>query len=507
MRLHCAPMFSSLTVGGAAEPCQHQVFCPSKLMQPPTQRDPSLPHPKTPLAYVDVFVDDFIGLAQSDATGRRVRRILLQAIDDVFRPLDDKDNPARREPVSMKKLQQGDCSWGTIKLVLGWVIDTVAMTIQLPQQRVERLAEILASIPRTQKRTSAKKWHKVLGELRSMALALPGSRNIFSQLQNALSTKKGARVTLRKGVHDALDDFRWMHENIASRPTRIAELVPLAPSAEGHHDASGMGAGGVWFPGTHLAQRQGTKNREPVVWRHEWPECVRLRLQTEDNPTGTITNSDLELAGGLLHLESIVQTFDCRERTLLSKGDNLATTFWERKGSTSSDKPASYLLRLFGMHQRFHHYVSRFDYISGPSNHIADSLSRHFHLTWPDLMRSLSPLFPKSAGYQVWTPSPAIVSAVTSALLRKQSPRESLLVEPPTPTPLGTSGLASQLDWASTPLSKPSKTKYQSYKSLPTEFVPENLQPTEIQSGLERLKITYGSLRRRSSTWGPRTRA
>ena len=116
----------------------------------------------------------------------------------------------------MKKLQQGDCSWGTIKLVLGWVIDTVAMTIQLPQRRVERLAEILASIPRTQKRTSAKKWHKVLGELRSMALALPGSRNIFSQLQNALSTKKGARVTLRKGVHDALDDFRWMHENIAS---------------------------------------------------------------------------------------------------------------------------------------------------------------------------------------------------------------------------------------------------------------------------------------------------
>merc|ERR1712197_85496 len=127
-------MFSSLTVGGAAETCQHQVFCPSKLMQPPTQRDPSLPRPKTPLAYVDVFVDDFIGLAQSDATGRRVRRILLQAIDDVFRPLDDKDNPAWREPVSMKKLQQGDCSWGTIKLVLGWVIDTVAMTIQLPQQ-------------------------------------------------------------------------------------------------------------------------------------------------------------------------------------------------------------------------------------------------------------------------------------------------------------------------------------------------------------------------------------
>eukprot|EP00804_Cyclotella_cryptica_P014036 CCRYP_002515-RA/>CCRYP_002515-RA protein AED:0.40 eAED:0.40 QI:0/-1/0/1/-1/1/1/0/89 len=49
----------------------------------------------------------------------------------------------------------------------------------------------------------------------------------------------GTRVKLNKGVHHALEDFRWMHDNIASRPTRIAELVPLDPAAEGHHDASG----------------------------------------------------------------------------------------------------------------------------------------------------------------------------------------------------------------------------------------------------------------------------
>ena len=86
-----------------------------------------------------------------------------------------------------------------------------------------------------------------------MALALPGSRNIFSQLKNALFAKKGSQAALCKGVHDALDDFWWIHENVASRPTHIAELVPLALSAEGHHDASSVGDGGVWFPGTHLA--------------------------------------------------------------------------------------------------------------------------------------------------------------------------------------------------------------------------------------------------------------
>ena len=47
--------------------------------------------------------------------------------------------------------------------------------------------------------------------------------------------------------------------------------------------------------------------------------------------------------------------------------------------------------------------------------------------------------------------------------------------------------------------------KYQSYKSLHCEFVLETLQPTKIQSGLDRLKITFSTLPWCSSVWGPRT--
>ena len=122
------------------------------------------------------------------------------------------------------------------------------MTIQLPSHRIDHLAEILSSIPTTQRRASVKKWHKVLGELRSMSLDLPVSRNIFSTMQNALSKKKGARVFLNKGVYHDLDDIRWMLDNISSRPSWLTELIPLVPTAESHNDASGKGAGGVWFP-------------------------------------------------------------------------------------------------------------------------------------------------------------------------------------------------------------------------------------------------------------------
>ena len=422
----------------------------------------------------------------------------------MLRPLDDDDIPARREPVSLKKLRQGDCSWATIKTMLGWIIDTVNLTIQLPPARVQRLAAILASIPRDQKRTSVRKWHKVLGELRSMALALPGARHLFSHMQHALATKMGGRVALRKGVHHALDDFRWLLDNIASRPTRIAELVPLLSSAEGHHDASGSGAGGVWFPAAHLSPREGF-HHGPVVWRLKWPQHIIDRLVTDANANGDISNSDLELAGGLLHLEALAQTFDIRERTVLSKTDNLNTLFWERKASSTTDKVPAHLLRLFGIHQRYHRYVPRHDYQSGSSNPVADATSRDFHLSWEDLIADLAPLIPQSDTLQVWTPSSQIVSAVISALLKRRSEPGSLLVEPRPPTLSGTSGKSSVCTWPLTPFSKPSRTKYQSYKSSDREYVKEHLQPEAIQSGLERLKITYGRLHKRSEVWGPQT--
>ena len=271
-----------------------------------------------------------------------------------------------------------------------------------------------------------------------MAVAMPGARNMFGRLQNAL---KGAtnRIALNKGVHQALDDFRWLANDLTSRPTRVAELVPLPPSAEGHHDASGAGAGGVWFPGEHLVPRRGWRRDAPVMWRIQWPDEIRRLLVTDENPRGTITNSDLELAGGLIHLEALVTTFDARERTILSKGDNLNTTFWERKGSTTTNSAPAYLLRLFGIHQRHHRYVPRFDYLSGASNHVADALSRDFHLSWPALVSQLSTFLPQNIVYQVWTPPKQFISGIISTLLRKQLPRGYVLVKPPPPRDTGSS--------------------------------------------------------------------
>ena len=105
---------------------QHLLDIRAKAVEPPLaplliqdhtalKRDPYLRRPNAKLlAYVDVFVDNFLGLAQGPRHRRRhVRRTLFHALDKVFRPLDRKDATQRKELLSLKKLDAGYCSWTT----------------------------------------------------------------------------------------------------------------------------------------------------------------------------------------------------------------------------------------------------------------------------------------------------------------------------------------------------------------------------------------------------------
>ncbi|EJK68186.1 hypothetical protein THAOC_10655, partial [Thalassiosira oceanica] len=90
--------------------------------------------------------------------------------------------------------------------------------------------------------------HMILvGELRSMVVAIPGGIGCLSHLQHVLS-QAANRVYLGRQFKDSIADLTWLAQNLASRPTRIAELVPEVPTHVGCSDASGTGMGGVWLP-------------------------------------------------------------------------------------------------------------------------------------------------------------------------------------------------------------------------------------------------------------------
>ena len=140
---------------------------------------------------------------------------------------------------------------------------------------------------------------------------------------------------------------------------------------------------------------------------------------------------------------------------------------------------------------------------------MADACSRDFHLSWSDLIADLSVHLPESdkGKPQVWTPSNEIVSCVLSALAKKRSEPESLWIEPAPPRNWKSNTPSSVVQGPLTPFSKPSRTKYDSYTSSDREYMPDNLRSSAVQSGLERLKVTYGSLYKRPLVWGPHDNA
>ena len=94
-------------------------------------------------------------------------------------------------------------------------------------------------------------------------------------------------------------------------------------------DACPVGAGGVVIGENEACV--------PTMWRLEWPQEVQKLVQTEHNMTGTITNSDLEMAGFLLAwivLEMIVPGLKFKHVGMYC--DNQPTVSWADRMASKS---------------------------------------------------------------------------------------------------------------------------------------------------------------------------
>ena len=73
-------------------------------------------------------------------------RHVFHTIDELFRP-NNKDDIAREEPISLKKLRKGDAAWITQKVVLGWAVDTLKQFLSLPDDLKTNLLALLDITP------------------------------------------------------------------------------------------------------------------------------------------------------------------------------------------------------------------------------------------------------------------------------------------------------------------------------------------------------------------------
>jgi hypothetical protein len=253
------------------------------------------------------------------------------------------------------------------------------------------LFELLDLFAPSQHCTKVVKWQKLLGELRSMVLAIPGGKILFIILQEVLRHKcdHGARVRLTQPVHCVLQDFRWLTENLTRWPKRIAEIIPKAkPDTMGAQDASALGMGRVHS----MPQEDGQVL--PLLWRSHFSRAIQERLVSFDNPAGDINNSELDLAVSVAQHDTLAKKIDVRESTIHNSSDNVAMVWWQRKGSTSSSGPTDRPLHLQALHQCHYHYVPLFDYIAGEA--MADVCSRLWHLSDAHLLAYFELTFPQN---------------------------------------------------------------------------------------------------------------
>ena len=451
---------------------------------------------RPPVRATDVYMDDFIQAMQGSPTQLRgYRRRLFNIIHRVFRPRDAQDPGHRKDPISLKKLQKGDAAWSTQKTILGWDVDTEQGTIQLTQRRVQRLHDILDSIGERQKRISTKKWHQVLGELRSMELAVPGLKSHFSTLQAAFKHREQGRIPLRAAQHDFLADIRYLADRLEERPTHVQEVVQTQPAILGACDAAKAGMGGVLFP----------DGEAPVLWRSPFPQHIQDEVVASTNRRGTVTNSDLELAGTIGHHDVVAAVAQVQNLTIGTCTDNTPTLSWQTKGSTTTLGPAAYLLRCQALHQRHFRYQKALGHIPGTLNKMADDASRRFDLSDEQLLTHFNRNYPQVLPWQQRHLRPAMRSALISSLRRRRPAPESFLPPRNAETKVGSSGPTTAPTSAWTPISGPKRTPWKSSWSTPTASGRANAAAAADPSRLARWIASSATWARRSPYWGPLT--
>ena len=319
----------------------------------------------------EVFVDDFIGVTNTQSHQKllQISRTMLHGIHTIFPPTSITKHTGE-DPISQKKLIQGEGTWHNTKEILGWIFDGTHFTIQLP---IEKCNNIITTIRKIKQLKGAplNTFQKIAGRLQHASFGIPGGRALFSPIQ-AVMTNNPEFIPMTEALRQALRDWSYMISYLKTNPTSVMQLVADEPWFIGYSDACGLGAGGIWC--------SGTKQLAPILWQVEWPPDIKTSLITSENRSRTITINDLELAGIVLNWMALEQTnINLLNAHIATFCDNTSAVSWSYKMRTSKSVAAGKLLRVLGMriHQRQASTVIP-SHITGDKNDMADIVSRAF---------------------------------------------------------------------------------------------------------------------------------
>jgi hypothetical protein len=335
------------------------------------QGTPENDEPGNTTTLVEVFVDDFITATNNQSTKHltHVSRAMLHGVHSIFPPPAITNHPGE-DPISQKKLANGEGALCTTKEILGWEVDGEAFTIKLPTKKSDTICTTIRSILKQQK-ISLNKFQQIAGKLQHASFGMTGGKGLFSPLQRALIGNPPF-VHLTPALKQTLSYWRNIVRQIAKQPTSVLQLVMELPSFIGYSDACKLGAGGTWV--------SGMKHINPFLWQVPWPQDIKNDMVSDDNPKGHITINDLELAGLVLNWLALECTnIPLKYEHVGTFCDNTSAVSWAYKMRSSASKAAGQLLRILSLriHSKAASSITPLS-IAGEDNDMADIISRAF---------------------------------------------------------------------------------------------------------------------------------
>ena len=323
---------------------------------------------------LEVYVDDFMSIVipTSQEQLEHVATAIMMGIHDVF-PADIVDS---NDPISEKKLVKGEGQYSLFKTILGFDFDGKRKTMWLEEEKRAKLLTILHSWLRAgslNRGIPFREFESVIAKLRHAFTALPGGRGLLSPCNRLLKRRPPVVYFHRnEPLHAAISNCRTILRESTNRPTRCRELVAGWPDFIGVVDASSHGVGGVIIG--ELSECP------PTVFRLQWPPDITANVISEATPEGTITNSDLELAG--LVLLWLMMEHVCgplAEKRIALFSDNSPTVSWVQRMACRSSLVAEQLIRVLALRFNIHKICPITTlHIAGDQNSMTDIPSRSF---------------------------------------------------------------------------------------------------------------------------------
>ena len=139
------------------------------------------------------------------------------------------------DPISIKKLEQGEGLWEFRKIILGWLFDGIERKITLPTEKLTLISKEIKAVYR-KKAIPLQRHQQLVGKLRHASFGIPTGKGLFTPLHAAL---KGGKqyIKLTSLLIATIRDWRVLINITLQDPVKTRQLFLREPEFIGECDA------------------------------------------------------------------------------------------------------------------------------------------------------------------------------------------------------------------------------------------------------------------------------